>query len=145
MLGRERSLIKEPDWSVNSAQCCMESTRPSNGPNRALYCKQHAHLDSWRPRGVTRDSCCRQVNIDKERKLCVWKMCLNKKTSKRNKYHTSHCKFFLYTSKVEKPAYLVNSHYTVDVQSLHWIYISVLYVVVFLLTYSWNQYFILYS
>lgn len=47
-------VIKEPDWSVNSAQCCMKCTRPSDGPNRASYCKQHAHLDSNKPRGRKR-------------------------------------------------------------------------------------------
>lgn len=62
-------VIKEPDWSVNSAQCCMESTRPGDGPNRASYCKQHAHLDSSKPQGETGESCCRQVRADKERKF----------------------------------------------------------------------------
>lgn len=44
-------VIKEPDRSVNSAQRFMECTRPRDGPNRASYCKQHAHLDSSGPRG----------------------------------------------------------------------------------------------
>lgn len=50
-------LIKEPDWSVNSAQRCMECTRPSNGSNRASYSKQHAHLDSSGPQGGTGERC----------------------------------------------------------------------------------------
>lgn len=54
--GERGGLIKEPDWSVNSAQRCMESTRPSDGPNRASYCKQHAHLDRSRPQGGTGES-----------------------------------------------------------------------------------------
>jgi len=68
--GEERRgvVIKEPDWSVNSAQRCMECTRPSDGPNRASYCKQHAHLDSSRPRGGAGGSHCGQVS-HKERKF----------------------------------------------------------------------------
>uniref|UniRef100_A0A8D2ZK94 Adenosine deaminase RNA specific B2 (inactive) n=1 Tax=Scophthalmus maximus TaxID=52904 RepID=A0A8D2ZK94_SCOMX len=47
MLGkRDGAVIKEADRSVNSARRRMESTRSSDGPNRALHCKQHAHLDS---------------------------------------------------------------------------------------------------
>lgn len=43
--GVRAGVIKEPDWSVNSAQRRTESTRPSDGANKASYCKQHAHLD----------------------------------------------------------------------------------------------------
>lgn len=45
----------EPDWSVNFTQCCVESSRPSDGPNRASHCKQHAHLDSSEPQGETKE------------------------------------------------------------------------------------------
>lgn len=62
------AVIKEPDWSVNSAQCCVECTRPSDGPNRASYCKQHAHLDSSRPQGEAGESTV-EVSTDRERKF----------------------------------------------------------------------------
>lgn len=82
MLGkRDGAVIKEADRSVNSARRRMESTRSSDGPNRALHCKQHAHLDSSRPQGETGESCCRQVSADEERKfpttdvvVCAWKI-----------------------------------------------------------------------
>ena len=69
MSGRDGGVIKEPDRSVNSAQRSMESTRPSDGPNRASYCKQHAHLDSSGPQGESGGSCCRRVSADKGRKF----------------------------------------------------------------------------
>lgn len=70
-------VIKEPDWAVNSAQRCMESTRPNDSPNRPSYCKQHAHLDSNRPRGETGESChCLQVSSDKRGSISP-KMCVH--------------------------------------------------------------------
>lgn len=74
-------VIKEPDRSASSAQRFMECTRPRDGPNRASYCKQHAHLDSSRPR--RRQSVDKLVLIKKRKFIttrcvcvcvCLWKM-----------------------------------------------------------------------
>lgn len=63
---------KGPGCSVNSAQRCVKCSRPSDGPNRASYCKQHAHLDSTAPWGRSQ----KKVNSDEESLIAV---CLRKR------------------------------------------------------------------